>query len=202
MTDSSVTDGLASDGLSSTDRSLLLRIRGGDEQAAVDLYERYAQRILGLVRNQMASHLRARHEPEDIVQSVFKSIFRGIQSGVYSAPGSGSLWSLISVVAVHKVRKTATRQAASRRDDRRTTSLDGVDDSQLLATHSPEMYELMIREILESLADPERQVVVLRLQGFTVEEVSDRVSLSRRSVERLLCSARKKLADLLLVPAD
>lgn len=186
------------DSITGTDRSLIRLVRDGDQQAACDLYERYARRTLGLVHQQMADHLRARQEPEDIVQSVFKSIFRGIQAGSYEAPDAGSLWSLLSVITVHKVCKCATRQSAARRDDRRTVPLTSVDGDQLTAGSSPEVFEQAIAEILEVLREPERRVVQLRLAGHSVEEISDQLQLSRRSTERLLQRAREKLSDLLL----
>jgi RNA polymerase sigma-70 factor (ECF subfamily) len=184
--------------LSATDRSLVRLIRAGDEPAAAELFERYAARTLGLARTQMADRLRRKYEPEDILQSVFKSIFRGIRTGAYDAPGEKSLWGLISIVTVHKVRKKARLQAAARRDDRRTVPLAGDHAELLNAAASPEQFEAAVQEILESLREAEQRVIRLRLEGETVETIAARLKLSRRSVERLLQRARESLADLLL----
>lgn len=180
-----------------TDRSLIARIRSGDEAAAKELYDRYARRVFGLVRSQMAEHLRSQVEPEDIVQSVFKSIFRGVNAGGYDAPEGGTLWQLLAVIAVHKVRRNANRRAAARRDDRRTQSLEAVADGQLAGTLATEQMEAALREAIECLKPFEQSVVMLRVQGYSVEEISGRLERSRRTVERSLQNARRTLADLL-----
>src|SRR5690348_7777482 len=54
-----------------TDRSLLLRLRRGEDDAATALYVRYARRLLALTRSKTSSDLDKQVEAEDIVQSVF-----------------------------------------------------------------------------------------------------------------------------------
>ncbi len=181
-----------------SDQSLIFRVREGDELAATELYERYAARVFGLVRSQMAEQLRAQVEPEDVVQSIFKSIFRGMNSGGYNAPPAGTLWQLIAVIAVHKVRRNATRRMAAKRDSRRTESLDQLDYIAARDRESPEEIELAIREAIECLKATEQEAVLLRIQGYTVEEIADSLGRSRRTVERQLQRARELLAGMLM----
>ncbi len=181
-----------------SDQTLVVRVREGDELAATELYERYAARVFGLVRSQMAEQLRAQVEPEDIVQSIFKSIFRGMNSGSYNAPQAGTLWQLIAVIAIHKVRRNATRRTAAKRDSRRTESLDQREQSAARDRMSPEEIEAAIQEAIEGLRPTEQEVVLLRIQGYTVEEIAERAGRSRRTVERQLQRARELLADMLL----
>jgi RNA polymerase sigma-70 factor (ECF subfamily) len=145
----------------------------------------------------MADPLRAQVEPEDIVQSVFKSIFRGMNAGVYEAPAGGSLWHLIAVIAVHKVRKNASRRLAEKRDARKTQSLDDFDGDLDTEQLSPEAMECAIREAVEGLKESEQEIVMLRVQGYSVEEIAQRVNKSRRTTERLLQSARESLGAML-----
>lgn len=187
-----------SDQLSNGDRSLVALIRKGDEQAAGQLYERYAKRLFGLVRSQIGDYLGTRVDPEDIVQSVFKSMFRGINAGNYDAPDGSTLWHLMAVIAVHKVRRKATRQAAARREDRHHFVLESRPDSEFADRQSPAEIECAIREAIEVLRTSEREIVMLRIQGYTIEEISERTQRSRRTVERGLQRARERLADLLL----
>jgi RNA polymerase sigma-70 factor (ECF subfamily) len=181
----------------SSDRSLVMRLRNGEDDAATEFYERYVKRLFGLVHQQMADHLRACVQPEDIVQSVFKSVFRGLTSGDYDAPQSGSLWHLIAIVAVHKVRKNARNRMASKRDDRRTQPLDALEDSALVGSASPKEFEVAIREAIEGLKPLEQEVVMLRVQGLTVEEISNKLQRSRRGIERNLHTIREKLIQVL-----
>ncbi|MCU0714650.1 MAG: RNA polymerase sigma factor [Pirellula sp.] len=181
----------------SSDQSLILEVRSGSQQAAAALYERYAPRILGLVSSQMNDALRAQVEPQDIVQSIFKSLFRGVSAGKYDAPEGGTLWQLMAVVAIHKVRRNGAKRHALKRDSRRTHSIDALEGEDFVGKASPEEFEAALFETTECLKPAEKSVVLLRVQGFTVEEISQRTERSHRSVERLLQSARERLAKVL-----
>ncbi|MCU0708468.1 MAG: sigma-70 family RNA polymerase sigma factor [Pirellula sp.] len=180
-----------------SDQSLVALVREGDEQAATALYERYSARIYGLVKSKMSDQLQLRLTPEDIVQSVFKSIFRGVAAGGYDAPEGGTLWQLMAVVAVHKVRRNGNRLSAKKRDAARTEPLADYENQLAISPATVEEFEVAIREAMECLKPEEREVALLRVQGFSVEEISQKTDRSRRSVERLLQSTRSKLSCLL-----
>ncbi len=187
-----------SDGLSQTDRSLLVLVRGGDEEAATALYERYARRVFGLVEAKLGERLRASTETEDVVQSVFKSMFRGVRSGLYDAPPGSTLWNLLAVIAVHKLRRRARYQTAQRRDINRNVPLDSLIDQISSDEASIEFLEICLRETLEILRPLDRDILSLRIQGHTVDEISKKIGRSRRTVERSLHKSRERLATLLL----
>lgn len=172
---------------------MIVRFRSGDESAASEVYDRYAKRVFGLVHQQMADRLRAQVQPEDIVQSVFKSLFRGINQGNYDAPAGGSLWQLMAIVAVHKVRRNARIRSAKKRDSSRTRSLSAMEDFDIADAGSPEEFESAIREAIEDLKENEQALVLLRVQGYSVEEIASKLDRSRRSVERTLHHIREKM---------
>ena len=60
--------------------NLLQRWRDGDEAAATEIFERYVNRLCGLARTQLSQRMQRRVEPEDIVQSAYRSFFRGPES--------------------------------------------------------------------------------------------------------------------------
>ncbi len=178
-----------------SDHDLVMLIQAGDDDAATMLYDRYSTRLKLLADQQMSQGVRRVFEPEDIVQSAFRSLFRGVNAGSYCAPEGRSLWSLLAVIAINKVRRKATRdrsvvavslEAASSDDQ---TSID-VPDSL-----STEQFESSLREAIESLRPAEQEVVHLRVQGFSVEEIGDRLQRSCRTIERTLQSIRAKLAE-------
>lgn len=186
------------DGLSQTDRSLLVLVRGGDEEAATALYDRYARRVFGLVEAKLGERLRASTETEDVVQSVFKSMFRGVRSGLYDAPPGSTLWNLLAVIAVHKLRRRAKHQSAQRRDVHRNVPLESLIDQISSEEESIEFLEICLRETLEILRPVDRDILTLRIQGHTVDEISETTGRSRRTVERSLHKSRERLASLLL----
>src|SRR5436190_7312745 len=81
-----------------SDGSLLRRFRGGSQDAATLLYHRYAERVHALAKAQCSPELARRLEPDDIVQSVFRTFFQKASQGLYDAPAGEDLWSLLLVI--------------------------------------------------------------------------------------------------------
>lgn len=180
-----------------TDESLVQAIRNGDEQSAAELYDRYARRVFALVHAQMADWLHSVTAPEDIVQSVFKSMFRGVQGGSYEAPEGNTLWSLIAVIAVRKIRRRATHHLAECRDAQRNVPIDSLEETQIPAAENFQLLEMDLREMLGSLRDADRKILLARIQGHSVDEIGEMMGRSSRTIERSLQRIRELLADLL-----
>ncbi len=119
-------DSLTSAGIAS-DRSLLRRFRSGEQDAATEIYVRYARRLQALAARQAGADLASRFDPEDVVQSVFRTFFRRASAGYYEAPAGEELWRLLLVLSLHKVRDLATHHRAQKRDVGRTWSVDAND---------------------------------------------------------------------------
>lgn len=180
-----------------TDRQLVARLRDGDESAASDLYKRYSGRLLGLADRQMSAGIRRTHEPDDIVQSAFRSLFRGVSSGSYNAPEGNSLWSLLAVIAIHKVRRKASRDRSVKATSFIQPDGEPSSSQQVPDAISEQQFESSMNEAIEFLQPQEKEIVGLRVQGFTVEEISSRVGRSCRTVERTLQRIRQKLSEKL-----
>jgi len=112
-----------------SDRSLLQRIRHGNQDAASVLYYRYAHRLRALVQAKRSSDLACRVDDEDIVQSVFKSFFRGVSRGSYDVPAGEELWHLFLVITLNKVRAKGVFHRAAKRDVRLTVGDEDLDGS-------------------------------------------------------------------------
>ena len=65
-----------------TDGSLVRLLRSGEQEAATDLYLRYSERLLKLARNNTSEKLAPRFDPEDVVQSVFRSFFSSFKESI------------------------------------------------------------------------------------------------------------------------
>jgi RNA polymerase sigma-70 factor, ECF subfamily len=184
--------------VSPSDRSLIALVRNGDEIAASELYQRYARRLFGLVEKKMGDRLRSQTTPEDIVQSVFRSVFRGVKSGHYDAPLGETLWNLMAIVAVHKLGNAANYLSAQRRDHGRNVPLSSLEEAVLCDSFSADQLELSVRETLNLLHPRDQEILRLRLKEHTVEEISELVQRSRRTVERSLQKCRVLLESTLL----
>lgn len=184
-----------------TDHSLLRRYRRGCQDAATQLYLRYAQRLRGLARAQLSPELACRMDEDDIVQSVFGSFFRRAADGYYDVPVGEELWRLFLVIALHKVRSKSAYNRAAKRDIRKTVS--GVDDDAVLDRAWEDdgaafaFLQLVIEESLQRLTPAQKQMVELRVEGYEVAEIAAKSGRSKRTVERTIQEARKRLGDIL-----
>lgn len=177
-----------------TDASLLGRFRRGEGDAATELYLRYARRLRAVAEAQTAPDLRRRLDPDDIVQSVFRTFFRRAAAGQYDVPAGEELWKLFLVIGLNKVRAVAAHHRAAKRDVAATgddvaaaADAAGADDASLTALR------LTIDEILARLPPAYREVVELRVAGHEVAEIAARTGRAKRSVERILQEFRETL---------
>src|SRR5438270_12519197 len=74
---------------------LMARWRDGDEEAAEQLFHRYAERLLALARSRMSVWLAGHVDPEDVVQSAYRSFFTGARAGRFALERNGDLWRLL-----------------------------------------------------------------------------------------------------------
>ncbi len=56
-------------------RELLEQFLAGQGEAATAIFERYVERLLALARTRLGARLRRRVDPEDVVQSAYRSFF-------------------------------------------------------------------------------------------------------------------------------
>src|SRR5262245_48945137 len=80
---------------------LLARWRDGDQQAATDLYQRYADRLIALARNYLSAKVAPRLDAEDVVQSVVRSFFHRARAGRFAVDQSDELWRLLVAITLH-----------------------------------------------------------------------------------------------------
>ncbi len=181
-----------------SDRSLLRRLQRGQADASTELYLRYAERLRKLAAVQSSPDLARRVDPEDIVQSVFRTFFRRANLGQYSAPDGEEIWKLLLVIALNKVRSAAVYHRAAKRDIRRTqggASFDRALEGEARQDESAlNVLRLVIEELLRDLPEAHRRMVELRIEGHEVAEIAATVQRSKRSVERVLQDFRQQLS--------
>lgn len=177
------------------DRDLLAALRAGDQQAAEQLYNRYARRLKALAEKKTGKDLAHRFDSEDVIQSVFRCFFERARNGLYDVPTGGDLWPLLLVIALQKVRAYGTHHRAGRRDVRREQA--GEEDnsvqaaSQRLRSEDPQsLLQLIAEETLDRLPEPHRQVSRWRLEGYDHEEIARLAGRSKRTIERIFQECR------------
>jgi RNA polymerase sigma-70 factor (ECF subfamily) len=179
----------------------LRRLQHGQADASTELYLRYAERLLALAAAQSAPDLARRVDPEDIVQSVFRTFFRRASQGHYTVPDGEDLWKLLLVIALNKVRATGAFHRAAKRDVRRTAGGEAFEravesqpsrDEAALRT-----LRMVVEELLQGLPEAHRRVIELRVEGHEVNDIAADVRRSKRTVERVLQEFRQSLDALI-----
>jgi RNA polymerase sigma-70 factor (ECF subfamily) len=184
---------------------LMSRLRSGEDAAAREVFERFVSRLVALTRTRFNRLLTRKVDPEDVVQSVFKSFFIRHQAGNLVVDGWDSLWKLLTVITLRKCADRAEYLLATRRNAAREVSgpdgRSGSDGWWVALDRQPQPEEAVIlAEIVEDLfrdvSAHERPVLELSLQGYTAREISIQLGRAERSVRRLREHIRKRLERL------
>ena len=181
-----------------SDRSLLRRFRSGDQEAATQIYLRYAHRLRALAQVQCGKDLGQRLDADDIVQSVFRSFFRVAREGFYYVPAGEELWKLLLVMALNKIRAQGAYHRAAKRDVGQTAGGDHLEAAP--TRHDDEAFavlQMVVAETLEQLPKVVRTIVELRIEGYEVAEIAAKTGRSKRTVERNLQEYRAALTKIL-----
>src|SRR5947209_20215094 len=81
---------------------LVSRWRKGEQDAAKQLFDRYASRLVALARRQISQRLASRVDPEDVVQSVFRSFFARVKEGKFRIAEQVDMGKLVVRLTFHK----------------------------------------------------------------------------------------------------
>src|SRR3954452_18746956 len=156
-----------SPGGAATDGSLLRRLQHGQAAASTELYLRYAERLLALAAAQSSPELARRVDPEDIVQSVFRTFFRRASQGHYAVPDGEEIWKLLLVIALNKVRATGAFHRAAKRDVRRTAGGPAFDRAIESEPGGDEValnaLRMVIADLLQGQTEAHRKMIEMRI---------------------------------------
>ena len=178
----------------------LAELRAGNPAAAQPLWERYFLRLVGLARQKLRDTPRRAADEEDVALSAFDSFCRGAAAGRFARLWDrDGLWPLLVAITAHTARDLARREGRRKRagalpfSDFPSPSADDSADApdQVPAREpSPALAALVAeqcRHLLESLGDAGlRQVALLKMEGWTDDEVAERLGCARRTVARKL----------------
>ncbi|MBX7106076.1 MAG: hypothetical protein K1X57_18490 [Gemmataceae bacterium] len=179
-----------------SDRTLLARLHSGQDDAATQLYLRYAHRLRALAARRTADDLKSRIDPDDIVQSVFRTFFRRAARGEYAVPEGEELWKLFLVIALNKVRSVGAFHHAAIRDARATTHGSDIEQSagDVGDEEAMNVLRMTIEDLLNGLKPGQRDVITLRIEGYDVAAIAAKTGRAKRSIERWLQEFRNALA--------
>jgi RNA polymerase sigma factor (sigma-70 family) len=180
---------------------------GQDPDAAASrLWHRYFDGLVRLARARLGSSSRAASDEEDVALSAFHSLCEGAAHGRFARlDDRDDLWRLLATITARKALNQAQHQRRQKRGGGR-----GRDEAALLGPDAssggmdqlagpvptPEFAAMMVEEcrrLLDALGDEAtRQVALLRMEGYSGEEIAERLGCNRRTVTRKLELIRKR----------
>lgn len=192
------------------DDSITLWLRdlgAGDEVAAQRLWERYFAQMVRLAGRKLPPHARRVSDEEDVALSAFNSFCEGVEQGRFpSLNDRNDLWRLLVFITARKVQEHLRHQNRQKRGGGKVmgesvfgnetgsgemAGINGVIGTEPTPSFALEVADGFCR-LLERLDDDQlKQIALLKMEGYTVEEIAGRVGCARRAVERRLQLIRK-----------
>ncbi|WP_171470820.1 RNA polymerase sigma factor [Frigoriglobus tundricola] len=185
---------------------LMGRLRDGEDAAAREVFVRFAARLAGVARCHLDARLAVKVDPEDVVQSAYKSFFIRQRDGELDVGTWDGLWGLLTMITLRKCADRAAYYRAGKRDVSRETAGGSGDSGPAVAELALDREPLpdeaaalaeTVDVLFRTINDPdERSVLELSLQGHTATEISALLGRAERSVRRLREHIRKRLERL------
>jgi RNA polymerase sigma-70 factor (ECF subfamily) len=175
------------------DAELVASARAGDPDAFATLVGRYEARIVRLVRGMVSES-----DTEDVTQEAFLKAYRKL--GDFDGRSSFYTWiyRIAANTAMDWRKKERHRRHAPLPEgpegEDRTTSQEAGPEARAARRELAGKIDAAI----ESLPDKYHEILVLReIEGLSYEEISERLGMSKGTVESRLFRAREKLRERL-----
>jgi RNA polymerase sigma factor (sigma-70 family) len=199
--------------MSSEDQALIDLWRKGDHDAARQIVDRYFDRLLKLAQRRISQRLASRVDAEDILQSVFRTFFVRLKAGQFAFQDQDDLCKLLMRITLHKTLRQVAFHKAAKRDPNLETNQGEHHAEQLLSLLDREpsaeasvTFLDQLEHFLEQLDPQTRQIIEMRLQGHTNEEICEKLGVYdrkiRRAIERVRDLAGEEGLTDLLGPAS
>lgn len=181
----------------------LRALENGDHDAARELWERYAAAMRGVAKRRLRRQ--KRHDivdEEDIVVSAFAAVCLAARDGrLANIASRDELWGMLIVATQRKAGQRVQYVNAGKRaqislleQEVRDQEIGSRLERLTCESPTPEVQALLAEQadlLLARLADPDLQAIaVLRLAGYTNDEIAAEMGLSRRTTFRMLAHIR------------
>ena len=179
-------------------------LRGGNRSVVREFCQCYGKSLERLAEKHLTGGVRRRIGPEDVVQSACRTFLRRAQIGEFELADAEGLWGLLCAITLTKVREQTRFHLRQKRGiDREVhqadlSSSDGPRlfdraDSEPTPAEAAEFADTFTK-LVSGLDEEERQLVDLKLQQFTNDEIAVQMGCSERTVRRILKRVQSALA--------
>jgi DNA-directed RNA polymerase specialized sigma24 family protein len=185
----------------------LWQLKAGDAAAAQKLWERYFERLVEVGRKKLKGTPRRAADEEDVGVSAFESFFLGVAQGRFPRlDDRDDLWHVLVTLATRKATNLLKHERAQKRgggvvldeaalcNPHASCGAEGGLAGFLGSEPTPEFAASVAEEYEGLLArlpdDGLRAIAQWKLEGYTNQEIADKVGCAERTVERKLTVIR------------
>ena len=177
--------------------------RDNDESAVADFWMRYEERLRRLAERNLSDRMKRRVDPDDLVQSAFRTFLRRAGGDEFDLRDRQNLLSLLTTITLNKIRQKVRHFAAQKRggdSDQYFETMADLGGNQPTPDEEAALRE--IEELLRGFDEEQQQVVDLKLQNHTNEEIARQLGCSERTVRRMLKKVQQRLENLVQVSSS
>jgi DNA-directed RNA polymerase specialized sigma24 family protein len=177
-------------------------LRDGRPSAAAGLWQRYYHRLVGLARKKLRDAPRRMADEEDVVLQAFHSFCRGAEDGRFPRlEDRDDLWQILVMLTARKAADQLKQQFRAKRgggqvrgdsvfidrfDSKERAGIDQVVGSEPTPEFAVRVAD-ECRRLLETLGDDTLcDVAVAKMEGYTNDEIAQRLGVQTRTIERKL----------------
>ncbi|MEM6468029.1 MAG: ECF-type sigma factor [Planctomycetota bacterium] len=185
---------------------LIQRLDQEDSKALSEIWNRYIHRLITESRRQLMNFPRRAADEEDVAQEAFQAFFDGMKEGRFvQLENRDDLWKILVLLAERKAVTAIRRETASKRGglskrgesvfERWASDASAAFGINEIVGPSPTMidgFSTGVRELLEQLPDDTmKSIAMMRLGGYSNQEIAKSLQIAKRTVERKLGLIRK-----------
>jgi DNA-directed RNA polymerase specialized sigma24 family protein len=176
-------------------------LKEGNQEAAQRLWERYFHQLVVLARAKLRAAPRRAADEEDAALSAFDSFCRGAEQGRFpQITNRDDLWRLLVLITVRKAYDLTEREGRLKRGGGEVrgdsaagsgqgwAAIAGDEPTPELAAQAIEEYQRLLGQLSD---DGLRAIAVWKMEGYTNQEIAERLGCAVPTVERRLRLIRK-----------
>jgi RNA polymerase sigma-70 factor (ECF subfamily) len=173
---------------------LLASLAKGNADVVERVIRAYEPYLRMIVRRQLPAQLRAKFDSVDIVQSVWADVVGGLQDARWQFSDAAHLRAFLVRAARNRlIDKGRQQQAVGRRETAPYVEIENVPTAAPRPSETAGAEDLW-RQMVQACPPQHRELLVLKREGATLDEIAARTGLHKSSVRRILYEIARKVA--------
>jgi DNA-directed RNA polymerase specialized sigma24 family protein len=171
-------------------------MRSGDDEAARRIWQHFSPRVAALAREKVPVWLRRLVDGDDLANSAMYSVIMGLREGrFHELRDRDDLWALLACITIKKARNEIAKASCQKRlpaaaEVPLTEQIAAPDLPPDLIVRAAEQFKVLIDLLRhkDAILEP---IALWKFEGYTTDEIAQRLGCSSSKVARKLELIRK-----------